>query len=292
MLSYMITGIVEQFKDLYESKLFDLTLATGVAAYFGAWGAQKLAEREKRREEIVREIRNTNAAIAISMALFNQFVSMKRQHVKRLYQDYLRHRAEFDKAMEKPRSERPVTTFAIDMQTLSLEWGPVDILQDKIFSQISAVGRPLNLAAIISVEFHALANALNTRNAIIESNKAKNVAHLPLEYYFGLPDAHGNVNQDWPSLINAIHLHTDCGVFFTQLLCKDLMEHGQQFVTQLKKRYGCHPNRVSKVDFSTVEAGLIPGEDEFRDWIDNFKKHKEEGFLECFKTWLTTLRVV
>lgn len=292
MLSYMIAGILEQLKEAYHSKLFELTIATGIAAYFGAWGAQKLAEREKRREELIKELRNTNAGIAICMALFNQFAGLKKQHVKNLHENYAKQREAFDKEMAKPPQQRTPMTFAIDMQTLSLEWGPVDILQEKIFSQISAVGRPLNLASIIAVEFHALAKALNARNAIIESNKAENVTHLPLEYYFGLPNAQGNVNQDWPALISAIYFHTDCGIFFAHLLCKDLMDHGERIVVRLTRQYGCHSNRVSTSDFSDVDAGIIPSEDNFRDWLEKYKKHKEPGLLECFKTWLTSFRVV
>ena len=53
-------------KNLANSAFFASLVAALAGAFAGAFAAQRIAERGKHREELLREIRNTNAAIAVA----------------------------------------------------------------------------------------------------------------------------------------------------------------------------------------------------------------------------------
>ncbi len=271
-------------KDFFNSVFFTAIAGSLAGAFAGAYGAQRIAERAKYRDELLKEIRNTNAANMVVFGMCNSLIQMKKQHVKSLKETFETQKAALLDHLNKMQmgqiSKDTIFRFSADFETLSLPQLPVDILQKQVFEKLSLVGRPLSLAITLSQTVHSLSASLEKRNQLIESYKVAN-ASISAPLYFGLPQG-GYINQDYPSLINAIYNQTDDGIFFSQLLGKDLVEHGEQIAAQFKKIFGKGAPTISKSNFGKAEkAGLMPKADNYPDWFTMFVKNTgSPTFLE------------
>jgi len=244
------------------------------AAFAGAFGAHWIAKREKHRDDLLGEIRHTNAAIMVTFSICNSLISMKKQHVKKLKEDWEGQKESLLDHKEKIKlqqiSRDTPFHFLADLETLSLSQLPVDILQNQVLEKLSLVKRPLLLTTTLSQAIHSLAMSLEQRNQLIESYKRSDPAITPA-LYFGLPYDGDNLNQVYPSLVDATYKQTDDGIFFSQLLCKDLVEHGEKTADQFKKKFGKGSPRISKPNFDNAEkSGLMPEKDNYLDWITMF----------------------
>lgn len=271
-----LTAYWPEIKDFFNSVFFTAIAGSLAGAFAGAYGAQRIAERAKYRDEFLKEIRNSNAATMVSFGICNSLLSIKKQHVKSLKENFESQKAAL-LDFEKKRNERQISkdeifNFLADFQTLSLPQLPVDILQKQVFEKLSLVGRPLSLATTLRQTVDSLSASLDKRNQLIESYKMSNAA-ISAPLYFGLPQR-GRINQDYPSLIDAIYRQTDDGIFFSQLLCKDLAEHGEQIAAQFKKQFGKDAPTISKCDFGKAEKdNLMPNDDNYPDWFTMFVKN-------------------
>ena len=57
-------------------------------AFFGAKTAQGTAARNKFRDDMTKEIRDTNAAITLSFAISNSAMAIKRQHLRSIKETF------------------------------------------------------------------------------------------------------------------------------------------------------------------------------------------------------------
>jgi gas vesicle protein len=263
----------------FANSAFTTSLLGALAgAFAGATAAQRIAERSKYREELLHEIRNTNAAIALAYGICESFLALKKQHVKNLKEGYDTQKAdalEFLQKCEKGENKDEVFRFQADMQTLQAQTLPMDSLRSVVFERLSIVGRPLNLVVTLSQTAQCLEDSIERRNALIEGYKAgggKDSQRF-VELYFGLPYGEGHINLDYPGTVDAIYSQTDDGIFFGKLLCDDLYEHGSKLCEAFKGKFKKPPPCVSKVDFSTVEASeLIPDDEKYVKWVNAFVK--------------------
>ena len=263
-----------EINDFFNSVFFTAIAGSLAGAFAGAYGAQRIAERAKYRDQLLKEVRDTNAAIMVAFGVCNSLLSMKKQHVRSLKEDFETQKTallDHYKNRELGKiSKDEIFRFKADLQTLSLPSLPVDILQKQVFEKLSLVGRPLSLTTMLSQTVHSLSASLEKRNQLIESYKASD-GFSPAQY-FGLP-LDGQVNQDYPSVIDAIYHQTDDGIFFSQLLCKDLVEHGNQIVDQFKKHFKKGAPTISETDFAKAEkSDLMPNADNYVDWFTMFVK--------------------
>lgn len=254
------------------------TAFAGAAA--GAWGAQHVAERAKLREDWINEIRNTNKASLVAFGICNALLSMKRQHIKPLKVNFDGQKAALERHREQQRLGQLPKDVAfelrMDLQTLSPQRLPIEILQRQLFEQLSLVGRPLNLATTLGQVLDGLEGSLEERNDLISSFKSNKIPHgksVPL--YLGEP-IENNLDRSHPDLIEAIYSYTDDGIFFSHLLCEDLIEHGLQVREAFEKKFKKGAPKVNKVDFSGVEnSGLMPNKENYRSWHNMFLKFEE-----------------
>lgn len=269
----------EATKNFANSAFVTALLGSLAGAFAGAAAAQRIAERSKHREELLREMRNTNAAIALAFGVCNTLLALKEQHVKSLKESYDAQKAallEFQRKRKAGEIQQDVAfDFNADMQTLQPQALPMGTLRAVVFERLSIVGRPLNLVVTLTQTVESLAESLAKRNSLIEGYKAefaKDAQRLaPL--YFGLPYGEGHVNLDYPGTIDAIYSQTDDGIFFGNLLCKDLHDHGKQLSDAFRKKFKNDPPRISEVDFGpTAAAGLMPDETNYADWVKAFVK--------------------
>jgi hypothetical protein len=269
----------DAIKNLANSPFSTSLLGALAGAFAGAMAAQRIAERSKLREELLREMRNTNAAIALAFGVCNSLLALKKQHVNRLKETYDAQKAALHEFFRK-RAAGEISKdipfeFKADMQTLQPQVLPTDTLRSILFERLSIVGRPLNLVVTLTQTVESLAGSLAKRNSLIESYKVELAGDterlVPL--YFGLPFGGGHVNLDYPGTIDAIYSQTDDGIFFGNLLCKDLHQHGKQLSDTFRKKFKTVAPRISEVDFSPAAAdGLMPDDKNYPDWVRAFVK--------------------
>lgn len=266
-------------KDFLNSTFFTAIAGSLAGAFAGAYGAQRIAERGKNREELLKEIHNTNAAIMVAFGICNSLLSLKKQHVKSLKETFDAQKLALQTHVDKQKGgevdKNTIFKFRADFQTLSLMPLPLDILQNQVFEKLSLTGRPLSLATTLSQTVHSLNVSLEKRNQLIELYKANSpIPDLVLAtLYFGLPQNGRHINQDYPACVDAIYSQTDDGIQFSLFLCNDLVEHGELILDRFQKDFGKGAPTINKPDFAKAKnSGLLPNEEDYTDWSKMFVK--------------------
>lgn len=267
----------------FNSVFFTGLAAAALGAFAGAYAAQRIATKGKYRDELLQEMRDINAAIMLAFAICNSLLGLKKQHTKRIKEQFDAQKATLLDFHAKrnaglvPKDEE--LHVACDLQTLSLEPLPIDILQQQVFDKLSVGGRALSLTTTLRQTLHGLSASLERRNKLIEAYKANEIP-FSVELYFGLPLKGGNVNMDYPSSIDAIYSQTNDGIFFSRMLCDDLVEHGRAVVKKFKENFKRGALRISEPEWSKAEkAGLMPYPADYADWVTMFKKRDSDAAM-------------
>ena len=268
----------ENVKAFGNSNFLTALVGSLAGAFAGAYVAQRIAERNKTREELLKEIRNTNAAIMLSFSICNSLLALKKQHVKSLKEDFKSSLAEFLEQSRKFQKTGEIQGgspyhFKADLQSLPTSQLPTETLQKQVFEKLSVGGRPLSLVTSLIESTTLLNGSIEKRNQLIEQYKATSAVKDPkfVLRYFGLPYGDGQINLDYPDTIDAIYNYTNAGIFFSHLLCGDLNQHGKVLSAEFKKRFGKGAPRVNEADFEKPKAaGLLPGNEGYSDWLNAF----------------------
>lgn len=251
-------------------------------AFAGALAAQKIGDRAKQREELLREIRNINAAISISFAITNTGLSLKKQYIKDIYDTFTAKKTELEKILRQraanPQEPPPIFEFRADFRSLQMPLVPIDVLRTQVYEGISVTSRPLSLVATLSGVLADLEKTIQARNLFIERFRSLGPggeAQLP-SLYFGLPYGGGHVNTEHSDLIENLSRLTDDVIFFSELLIKDLMEHGAHILDQYKKLGKVKKEKISSVDFTEArQLGLMPDEENYLNWLRGFSSEAQ-----------------
>jgi hypothetical protein len=197
----------------------------------GALGAQRIVERSRKREERLKELRYANAAIMVTHTICNAALALKKQHVQPMRESFLTAKADLD-AFKAKRDAGQIAAnvefhVQMDMRTYPAPIVPIETLKHIAFQELSAVGRPLALVAVIEQSLIGLTAAIEKRDQLIKRFESGDISErVHASYYFGLPLQEGHVNQEFPDLVEAIYSYVDDLAFFSSLLCSDLMKHG------------------------------------------------------------------
>lgn len=264
-------------KDFFNSVFFTAIAGSLAGAFAGARAAQRIAEKTRNKEELLREIRNTNAATMVAFGICNSLISAKKQHIKSLKEGFDQQKILAKDALSKQQAgQGSVFEFHADFRTLPALNLPTSILQKQIFEKLSLHGRPIALITTLSQSIDGLNLVLMKRNQLVELYKASALpANQLLALYFGFP-MNGQTNQEYPDTIEAIYRQTDDGIFFSSQLCGELSEHGDQLSAAFKKRLGKGGPRVTKPDFAKAkDAGLMPSDADYADWFNMFVRRPD-----------------
>ena len=248
----------------------------------GALGAQRIVERSRKREERLKELRYTNAAIMVAHTICNAALALKKQHVQPMRESFLKAKADLEAF--KTKQNAPLIAADVefhvqmDMRTFPAPIVPIETLKHIAFQELSAVGRPLALVAVIEQSLIGLTAAIEKRDQLIKRFASGNIPeNVHVNYYFGLPIQGGHVNQEFPDLVEAIYSYVDDLAFFSSLLCSDLMKHGAKVKEALVKKYPKQVPHVSEADFSgVVKSGLMPPDTQYKDWLNAFVERSEK----------------
>ena len=158
----------------------------------GALAAQRIGDRAKQRDALLREIRSTNAAIMVTFTICNAGLALKKI-VRDIYETYTAAKEALKEFQQQRAAGQQYPKlpfkFLADFRTLQMPVVPIDVLRTQVYESISATGRPLALVAALIGAAASLADTIQKRNALIERFRELGPAgadQLP-DFYFGLP---------------------------------------------------------------------------------------------------------
>ena len=261
---------------------FGIALIGGFAgALGGALGAQRIAEKSKKRSDRIREIRNVNAAIAIAHTVCNSALNLKSQFIKPMKLAMDSALKEFEERRKGIASgEIPRTSplnIHMDMVHYPTPKLPIDSLKSLTYSEISAVGRILALVAAVEQAYIGLVEAVRRREDLTRkfaSGEIPQTQHL--QYYLGLPLPNGHTNREFPDIVEGIYSYLDDLAFFSHQLCEDLMAHGNRVRKAGSSRFSKSLPTVSSTDFSgPLASELLPPNSQYEKWLKGFRDISE-----------------
>ena len=194
-----------------------------IGALAGAWGGQWIVERSKRREYLVSQIRNVNAAITTTFHIFNSHINLKKQVVQETCE---RFDSEKNRYLDVLKGSANFFDLSVDFNRIPPPVLHIETLKQLMFHQVSIVGRPLLLTSQLIDSCHQLSNVLVNRNIYIDLFYKEKQKITP-EQYFGLRQSGYRSDETYSSYISAIKGYTDDCIFFSQLLCEDLIKYGE-----------------------------------------------------------------
>ena len=218
----------------------------------------------------------------VAFSICNAVLALKKQHVQPMHERFEKEKDAlrvFKEQRDNGQIARDIEfRFTADMKTFPPPVVPIETLETLVFEKISAYGRPLALVSVLNQSLVGLREAIAKRDAWIHSNATGAIPaeQLPYYYYFGMPLPSGDINQEHPDVVEAIHSYVGDVAFFSALLCDDLVKHGKTVRANLSKRFGKGVPEVSTPDFSgSREKGLIPADDQYEDWLKAFKQDEQ-----------------
>lgn len=279
-LAYRATDVWCFLSAALNSNFSIALVGSAAGALGGAVAAQRVIERNKRREIFLIELRNTNAAIMVSFSICNMMLSLKKQHALPLYEQFKHDQAALKAFNERIKSGQLKAgerfEYVSDFKTFSAPAMPVDTLKDLVFNKISAHGRPLSAVAMLEGAFIGLKEVLSKREILVERFKASITEKEAPYYYFGLQMPSGHTNQEYPDLIEAIHSYINDVIFFSSLVCNDLTEHGNRLRSK-EKKFAKKAPKVNTANFSTACASeLMPSTTDYSGWLNGFMGSDEK----------------
>jgi hypothetical protein len=256
-------------------KLLESTFAVSfvgalAGAAAGAWGAQRVIERVRRREELLREIRNTNAAVMVAFTIANTALGMKAQLVRPMADRFRKDLEALRKHVSIPQltgAPKGKFSFQADLQTFFAPSLPVDTLKTLVFDRISAFGKALSLVVQIENAIAGLSRSTEERRGLIADFKTHPMDDAWAFRYFGEKSPSGHTHREYADLVDVISSFTDDVIYFSGSLVEELVAHAQILHDAFSKRYGQGAPKVSSPDFSgPKKSGLYPSVSDYGAW--------------------------
>lgn len=245
--------------------LISALLGAGIGAFLG----QYIAVRNKERDEILKEIRATNAAAALCFGVVNSFINAKKQQVKPLYEEFQRGRADFIEFARRkhPPETQPVYFFNANLRSFSFPREPVEQLRDIIIEKTSPPPYIITLASMVERAVLDANLFADKRNEVLDDfRKAGGVT--PIVYYGVATDA--GADERCSSFIQAMYDTTDNSIMFGKMLGEGLSRHGKRLRERLPRRLKASAPKIVTADFQKG-IDMIPPAEAFQEWQDMVK---------------------
>lgn len=264
----------ESANTFIHSSFFGTCVAALAGAGFGAWGAQRLAERTARARELLEGLRQANSVIVLATTISNQALSTKKQWIQPITDKYFQDREIAERHNnDVMNGKNPQQhTFHAELRRLTPLTVPIEALENLIFTANLMPGRALALVAMVQQSITELAHTIRVHTEMIEYFHS---TRLPQDVfcqdYYGLKRRDGNENAMFHDAMVAVKQYTDDVAFFSAELAQELEEHGQRVRAKLVKLRRDVP-KVSTVDFSgPVGSGLMPPRHDYEAWLAGFR---------------------
>lgn len=259
---------------------FSTSLVGALAgAYAGAKAAQIVAERSRVTEQLLAQIRTTNAAITATFTVCNVLLAFKRQQIKPLHDLFSAQKKdleEFKRARQAGEiAQEKAFDLKADLRSINVPLLPINLLERMVYEKLSVASRPLALTTALAGVEANLKELIAKREALIEGfrNLPPSKSGMFPALYFGLPYAVGQVSTEYSDVLAGLYSQTDDGIFFGELLCKDLAATGEEALVAYKRHVKDAKVRVNTVSFDDArEQGLMPDSEQYKDWLKGFQK--------------------
>jgi hypothetical protein len=246
-----------------ESNFITALVGSLSGAFGGAWAAQRIAERTNLRQELVKEIRNTNAASSMLYGIANAHLGLKSQHIKSLHDKFREEETNLDLFLKAKEAgtvpPQQVFQFNADLQTLKPQLSPTEQIQRLMFDEISITGAVLVVLPILMATMQSLNETLLDRNRLVEEWKANQPRDFP-RVYFGL-EQDGIIDQRYRMLVEAIYNHTDDVIAFSTMIGDALYTHAIAQRQKLRGRFRIDGQAITKIDFSRFKDFIPPAKE-------------------------------
>lgn len=256
------------------SSFISAFLSALAGAGFGVWGAQRLAERSARTKELLEALRQANAIVVLASTIANQALSVKKQHVKPLSDQYFKDRDAAEALQGNLASGAPAqsTTFQIQLTKITPLTLPIETLKNLTFSAQLMPGRALALVSMVEQSITEQTHAINTQSELVDAfHKANLPSHILCFDYFGLKRPNGNTNAMYHDIMVAVSQYTNDVAFFSIELAEELQTHALRIRDKLLRIRREVP-KANSVDFSGPRrSGLMPPREDYESWLSGFR---------------------
>lgn len=265
-----LIALVVTYGGKFLNSAFALSFVGALAgAAAGGLAAQRVIEKYKVRDEVLKEIRNTHAAMMVSFTVCNTALLLKKQLVQPMLDrfteaksGFLRYRSERQNGQRQGNAQY---RFQIDMQEYIAPALPTETLKTLVFDRVNAFGRPLTLVAQIENASIGLTSAIAKRTRLIDGFKATSQDPDAMALtYFGEQLPNGHTHREYADIVEVIHSYTNDLIFFSGLLTTDLATHGKARKDTFAKRFGKGAPEFDPPDFTGPKrSGLYPPESDY-----------------------------
>jgi len=252
------------------------SLASAAGAYFGATAAQKVILKSKRKEALETELRNVNSAIMAAFTTANMALTVKKQLIKPIYDQFKTDLERFEGFEEKRKANRLSTGetfhFIADLQDFDTPPFPIQILNHTLFNAVDTESRALSAAAFLEASYSGLKNMMNKRRLLIDQFRVSQLSGEKFAYcYFGLEMPSGDRQKEYSDAIDGIMSYINDVIFFSKTIAEDLEVYGKKLREQEKLIPSTYS--IRHADFSSPEEqGLMPETENYLSWLSGFIK--------------------
>jgi hypothetical protein len=227
-------------------------------AFAGAVAASKFAARQEKRDDLVRAVNETNAAISISYSACEAYLAHKFRLIDPLTKTYQDDVA----ALNQPRSGEHIESPHVTLNRIESNVGVVQCgaLQELIF-RIPSSTDIIRLVAVLAHTNSILNGDLTQRNDLIHAMRLMDEDNRT-EMYFGVAKKNGFADKTYPHLVNSLSQLTNDCVFFSWLICELLHAEG----LEIRKDKNWLPPTVPINFQKPVLDGLIPSPEHYPVW--------------------------
>jgi hypothetical protein len=229
-------------------------------AFAGAVAASKFAARQEKRDDLVRMVNETNAAISISYSACEAYLAHKVRLIDPLATTYQNEVAAYTQQQSSEHVGSPhITLNRIESNVGVVQCGA---LQELIF-KIPSTTDIIRLVAVLAHTNSILNGDLTQRNDVIHAMRLTDEDDRSA-LYFGVAKKNGYADKTYPHLVNSLsELTNDC-IFYSWLICELLHAEG----LKIRKYKKWLPATVP-IDFQkSVLDGLIPNPGKYPIWKD------------------------
>jgi hypothetical protein len=265
----------ETAKSLGNSNFFTSLIGALAGACGGAYAAQRIADRTKRRDHLLQELRTCCAAMETAHGVGNVYAGLKKQHVQELKARYDRQHATMHAFNEaNNRGVLPPGRqlhLGLDFQRMDLVRSRAAYLETLVLEKMSATVRARSASVALTRSAEQLNECIGQRNDLLKRlQEMPNNERLARMFGLPLPDGVDNLYRDY---VHGIYDYTDDCIHFSRVICEDLAAHGHRvretYQACLRRRSRRHVMQVPEITWPRTE-GLIPPKDKYKDWYSGF----------------------
>jgi len=283
-------------KEFAHSNIVTSFIGALAGAGGGAWAAQRIADRAKVRQQLLEEVRNTNAAVEQAYSVAMTCLNLKEQHIRDLWWRYRAQKAvvhAHDRGVRDGTIATPLNIGGLDLQGI----GEVPVssrrLEETVTGKLSIAGRPRSLVAVLCQSINTLNEVIKSRNALVTAYRASNAPiDQKVAEVFGLP-RDGIIDETFGTNVQALYKGTDDCIHFSKLLCTDLTVHGRVMRKEFLRRFRGEIPHVTEVIWDDIEKrDLLPSPGDYLNWETGFLRpaHRSYGRHRA-KVWYWTRKV-